>query len=203
MKEEEEVIMGSNTPKTKLAQNASDQDLVAGLNNIASKITSFVVGGEPVPTKDIAMQLQARVDTAKAAESARLAWRAAVKADRDERARTKALASVVKQTLLQCFAGQADVLGTFGLTPRNPRVVAPATQVIAAAKARATRAARHTMGRKQKADIVGALDSNVVTIPVPAPVVPSKPAAVAPAPSPAPTPSAPTTFPGTPGTHGS
>ncbi len=89
------------------------------------------------------------------------------------------------------------MLGTFGLTPRNPRVVTPETQVIAAAKARATRAARHTMGKKQRADIVGALDSNVVvTIPVPAPVVPSKPAAIASAPSPAPTQSAPTTFPG-------
>jgi hypothetical protein len=43
-----------------------------------------------------------------------------------------------------------DALATFGLTPRKPRVVSPEARVAAAAKAKATRAARHTMGKKQK-----------------------------------------------------
>ena len=201
--------MGSNTPNSKLAETAADQSLIDGLNNVAATIPSFVVGGATVPTKDIVTTLQARLATAKAAESARATWRTAVQADRDERAKTKALASVIKQTLLQYFAGKTDTLATFGLTPRKPRAVKPAGKVVAAAKAKATRAARHTMGKKQKAAIVGALDSSVVTILVPGPTpIPTSPAAAAPTPPQGPAQSAPTTSPAVPvtptaPTHGS
>ena len=201
--------MGSNTPNNRLEETAADQHLIDGLNKVASTIPSFVVGGAPVATKDIVTTLQARLATAKAAESARVAWQTAVQADRDERAKTKTLVSVIKQTLLQYFAGQADTLATFGLTPRKPRAVKPETKVVAAAKAKATRAARHTMGKKQKAEIKGALDSSVVTIPVPGPTpIPASPAAAAPTPPQAPAQSAPTTSPAVPvtptaPTHGS
>ncbi len=201
--------MGNNTPKSKLAESAADQSLIGGLGNIASTIPNFVVGGATIPMKDIVTTLQARLVTAKAAESARVTWRAAVQADREQRAKTKALVSVIKQTLLQYFAGQTDTLATFGLTPRKPRVVKPEGKVIAAAKANATRAARHTMGKKQKAAIVGALDSNVIMIKVPGPTpIPASPAADAPTPPQAPAVSAPTTSPAVPvtptaPTHGS
>jgi hypothetical protein len=57
------------------------------------------------------------------------------------------------------------------LTPRKPHVVTPEVKVAAAAKAKATRAARHTMGAQQKAGIKGALDgvNLVVTAQPPAP----------------------------------
>jgi hypothetical protein len=87
-KNTEAVIMGNNTPNSKLAETAADQSLIDGLNTIASAIPSFVVGGATVPTKDIVTTLQARLVTAKAAESARATWRTAVQADRDERAKT-------------------------------------------------------------------------------------------------------------------
>jgi hypothetical protein len=208
-KKQEVVIMASNTPNNRLEENAADQQLIDGLTKVASTIPNFVFGGAPVPTKDVVTTLQARLVTAKAAESARVAWRAAVQADRDERAKTKALISVVKQTLLQYFAGQADTLATFGLTPRKPRAVKPETKVVAAAKAKATRTARHTLGKKQKADIKGALDSSVITIPVPGPTpIPATPATAAPTPTQAPTQPAPTTSPAVPVTptapaHGS
>ena len=201
--------MGSNTPNNRLEETTADQTLIDGLINIASTIPSFVVGGATVPTKDIVTTLQARLDTAKATESARATWRTAVQADRDERAKTKTLVSVIKQTLLQFFAGKTDTLATFGLTPRKPRAVKPAGKVVAAAKAKATRAARHTMGKNQKAKIVGALDSGVITIPVPGPTpIPASPAAAASTPPQATVESAPTTSPAAPvtptaPTHGS
>jgi hypothetical protein len=201
--------MGRNTPNNRLEETAADQHLIDGLTNVTSTIPSFMVGGASVATKDVVTTLQARLATATAAESARVAWLTAVQADRDERAKTKTLVSVVKQTLLQSFVGQADTLATFGLTPRKPRVVKPETKVVAAAKAKATREARHTMGKKQKAKIKGTLDSSVVTIAVPGPTpIPASPAAAAPTPPEAPAQSAPTTSPAVPvtptaPTHGS
>ena len=98
-KNTEVVIMGSNTPNNKLEETTADQSLIDGLNNIASTIPSFVIGGATVPTKDIVTTLQARLATAKAAESARATWRTSVQADRDERAKTKTLVSVIKQNV--------------------------------------------------------------------------------------------------------
>jgi sulfite reductase beta subunit-like hemoprotein len=143
--------MGSNTPKhNKNAETTADQNLADGLGKHAATIMSIMVGGASVATTDIVTALQARIATAKVATSARAIWQAAVQADRDERAKTKTLVSVTKQTLLGSFAGQVDTLADFGLTPRKARVVSPEALVAAAAKAKATRAARHTMGKKQK-----------------------------------------------------
>ncbi len=200
--------MGSNTPKTSRHERATaDQSLADGLNKNATTIPSIMVGGASVATKDIVTTLQARIATAKAATSARATWLAAVQADRDERAKTKTLVSVVKQTLLASFVGQVDTLAEFGLTPRKPRVVSPEVQVAAAAKAKATRAARHTMGKKQKAEIKGTITVPAVPVPAPTPI-PASPAAAAPTPPQAPAQSAPTTSPAVPvtpttPTHGS
>ncbi len=185
--------MGNNTPKqNRNAETTADQNLADGLSKHAATIPSIMVGGASVATKDIVAALQGRIATAKAATSARATWQAAVQADRDERAKTKTLVSVTKQTLLGSFAGQVDTLSDFGLTPRRPRVVAPEALVAAAAKAKATRAARHTMGKKQKAEIKGAVPVPAVPVPAPTPS-PVTPVAVAPTPvTPAPTQPVPT-----------
>jgi hypothetical protein len=130
-----------------------------------SPLASFTIAGAIVKTPDIVTTLESRQNSAKAVESTRAIWQAAVAADRSLRAQSNATVSGVKQALHVMFAGSPDTLADFGLTPRKPHVVAPAVKVAAAAKAKATRAARHTMGTKQKAGIKGALDgvSLVVT----------------------------------------
>jgi hypothetical protein len=65
----------------------------------------------------------------------------------------------VRQTLLLAFDGKLDTLADFGLTARAVPVRTPEQRTAAAAKAKATRAARHTMGSKQKAAIKGAVSS--------------------------------------------
>ena len=194
--------MGSNTPKqNRNAESTADQNLADGLSKHAATIMSIMVGGASVATTDIVTALQARIATAKAATLARATWQAAVQADRDERAKTKTLVSVTKQTLLGSFAGQVDTLADFGLTPRKPRVVSPESRVAAAAKAKATRAARHTLGKKQKAGIKGTVAPTAPAIPTPATTPgPTPPAAPATTPIPAPTQTAPTTSPATPAT---
>ncbi len=147
--------MGSNTPKNRNDENTADQKLIDGLTKHAATIPAIVVGGASVATKDAITTLQSRIAPAKAATSTRATWRTAVQADRDEHAKTKTLVSGLKQALLVAFVGQVDALADFGLTGRKPRVVTPEAQVAAAEKAKATRAARHTMGTKQKAKIQG------------------------------------------------
>jgi len=160
--------------------------LIDGLNKHAQTIASLVIAGATMTTKDIIEHLQARIDSAKGAQTTRATWQNAVKSDKDERAKSRGLLSGVKQALLVAFAGQIDTLADFGLNPRKPRVLSPEQKTIAATKARATRAARHTMGKKQKAAVKG-----TVSPAAPAPAVTPAPApvpALAPAPAPGPTP---------------
>ncbi|HEY8089983.1 MAG TPA: hypothetical protein VIF09_19110, partial [Polyangiaceae bacterium] len=91
-----------------------------------------------------------------------------------------------KQALKVIFAGQIEALADFGLKAPKPRTpLTNAQKAAAAAKAKATRALRHTMGSKQKAALTGTAPAPVTT---PSP----EPAAAPPAASPAPAvPSAP------------
>ncbi len=79
-----------------------------------------------------------------------------MKADRDERAKTKTFVSGFRQTLKVAFDGSIDALSDFALSPRKLHVPTPEQKAKANAKAKATRAARHTMGPKQKLAIKGA-----------------------------------------------
>jgi hypothetical protein len=115
-----------------------------------------------------------------------------VLADQALRQSTKGYVSNVKQALLVAFSGQLDTLADFGLTMRSKPVMTPEERLAATAKAKATRAARHTMGSKQKAEIKGTVAPTApAPTPAPAPTaipptVPVPvPAPVAPAPSPA------------------
>jgi len=168
--------MGSNKPQKKRdAQIAADQLLAAGLSKHAATIPPIFIAGAAVPLKDIITTLQTRVQMAKNVPSAKATWLAAVEADNDERAKSQTLVSALKQSLLVFFSGQVDTLADFGLTGRKTPVVSPETRVAAAAKAKATRQARHTMGKKQKAKIKG-------TVPTTAPATtpPATPPAAAP-----------------------
>ncbi len=148
--------MGNNTPKkNRNAQANADQSLIDGLNKNSGTIPWVLLGGVAVPTSDLVTMLQTRIDVARTAQATQAAWLAAVQADEEEHAKTKADVSALKQVILAAFVGQVDKLAEFGLTGRKERFVAPEAKLAAAAKAKATRAARHTMGKRQKASVKG------------------------------------------------
>jgi hypothetical protein len=176
--------MGANTPKNnRTDQTVADQKLIDGLNKHASTITALVIGGTSLSTSAIIAQLQTRIDAAKAVSTTRATWQSAVKAEKNERAASRTFISGLKQALLVAFAGQIDALADFGLTPRKPRVLTPQQKTAAAAKAKATRAARHTMGKVQKSKITGVTAAAAASgSPAPGPT----PTTAGPSPAPAP-----------------
>jgi hypothetical protein len=148
--------MGNNTPKnSRPSQTAADEKLIDGLNKHAATITVLVIAGATMATKDVIATLQQRVDTSTKAVTTKATWQAAVAADKAERVKTRAFISGLRQALLAAFSGQVDALADFGLTPRKQVVLTPDQKVARAAKAKATRAARHTMGTVQKSKVTG------------------------------------------------
>jgi hypothetical protein len=168
----------STKPKLNHAtQQAADQGLIDGFTKNTQTLASFLVGGATIKSSDVVTALQARIAAANTVASTRATWQAAVKAYADKRASTKTLVSNARQAVQVMFAGSVETLAEFGLKPRKPRTApTPEQKVAAAAKAKATRAARHTMGTKQKASVKG----TITTIVTPASPTASPPAAPSP-----------------------
>ena len=165
--------MGINTPKrNRIDQTTAEQTLLDGLDKHAAEIPSMVISGAMLTTKDMVATLQSRINAAKTTLSSRATWQTSIRTEQTLRDTTKTFVSGLKQGLLVAFAGQLDTLADFGLTERAVHVATPEEKTAAAAKAKATRVARHTMGPKQKAAIKG-------TVTAPAAARPATPAAPA------------------------
>ena len=137
-------------------QQASDQQMIDGFTKHAATLVTLLVSGNTVKTADLIAVFQARIKAIANAVAAYVAYQAAVKAAHDELSSTAALVSGSRQAIKVAFAGQIEALADFGLKPRkSPTPRTPQQKAAAAAKAKATRAARHTMSAKQKAQITG------------------------------------------------
>ncbi len=159
---------------------AADQHMVDGIQKNQPKLPgSFPLEGQSMTPADVIQVFQDRIATGKAVLMAESARAAAVKADRDKRAVTRATALAFKHLLIAMFAQQPDVLGDFGLHATKPAAKSAADKAQAAAKAKATRALLGTKGSRQKKAVIKAATEHSTASASPS----AEPAAVAPAPS--------------------
>jgi hypothetical protein len=166
--------MSTKNHPNRSQQQASDQSLIDGLKKHTSTLSSLTFGGTSNPTPAIIAVLEARIASASAVLPTRATWQSTVQADRDERAKTNTFVSGLRQALQLAFAGSIDGLADFGLKPRKQRTaLTPEQKAAAVAKAKATRAARHTMGSKQKAKVKGTVSQAAPAAPPPAAPAPS------------------------------
>jgi hypothetical protein len=147
--------MSTHSTSNRMTQQTGDEQLIAGLTKHAGTMPSVLIGGTPRTTAEIISALQSRIAARNASVTARATWLAAVKAALDEGAATKTLVAGVRQALQVAFAGSIEALADFGLSPPKRRSLTPEEKAAATAKAKATRAARNTMGPRQKAKIKG------------------------------------------------
>lgn len=161
--------------KKRATQMASDQALIDGLTKHEAAIGTIVVGTKPYTVAQAIAILQTCLTASKQVVINHSTLEASLVAEDNARTQNKPFVDGLTQTLQVMFAGQVDQLADFSLKGKKAPVVTPATRVAAAQKAKATRAARHTMGKVQKAQIKG-----VVTAPA------TSPSSPAPAPSAAP-----------------
>lgn len=175
-------------------------DLIAGLQKHEQELAPFVIADKQYTVAEVIAALQTRYNATQTVITTKASWQAAVKTDHEGRASGQVFLSGVRQTLLAAYAGSVSKLADFGLVGRKPRVVSPETKVATTAKIKATRAARHTMGTKQKAQIHGTVSatspetSPVASVPTPGaappaptvPTAPQPPAATPPVTPPAP-----------------
>jgi hypothetical protein len=173
--------MAAKSKTNKDTQNAADQSFIGGLQKHQAEVASLMVGGVSIPTTSLITTLQSRIAARTQSATSQKAWQDDVQAEQATLAKSKAEVSGARQAIKVMFAGQIEALGDFGIKPPKPRTpLTTAQKAAAAAKAKATRAARHTMGSKQKAAITGTTPAPVET---PSAEPGTAPAAASPAPA--------------------
>ena len=153
---------------------ARDQQLLTGFPKRLAGVSILVNGTTYTAASAVAM-FQARVTVATAVVTTKAAYQAAVKAADAEEIATAATVSGLVEAIYVAFGDDPAALADLGLVPRKKASMTPAQHLAASAKAKATRAARHTMGPKQKAAITGASVPAVATATPPVgagPIVP-------------------------------
>jgi hypothetical protein len=137
---------------------------------------------------DLVKAIQADIDATDAADKARADWLAAVQVQTDSHQKVGPVLRAFKRAVLARFGDTQDAgstLADFGYAPQKVAVKSSATNAAAAEQGRATRAARHTMGSKQKQQVKGTVT------PASPPATPASPPAAGPAAPVAPVASAP------------
>jgi hypothetical protein len=161
---------------------ADDQAMIDGVQKFLAKLVQLPVGSQMMTPDQIVQIFKDRLAAGQAVIAAEGARSAAIATDKDKRASTASFVRSLRRMLQGMFSASPDTLAVFHLTPVKAPKRTVATKSAAVALSKATRAARGTKGKKQKAQIKGTVVPATDTAPAPSPAAP------APTPTPAPKP---------------
>jgi hypothetical protein len=148
-----------------------EESVIAALAKLEPD-TSLPVTGKLVTSKDLQAQIQAHVDAMKSADDARAKVSQFVALDRSLRANLALVLSGIRSYAAGRYGELSPEFASFGFKPKKTPQRTVASKAGAVEKLRATRVARHTMGKRQRAAIHG-----VVPTPVNPPPAVTSPAA--------------------------
>jgi hypothetical protein len=139
----------------------------------------ITIAGKAYKPADLVKLLQAEIDAANAANAARLAWIAATKSSKQLQRDVAPIKRMLRAYIVTTFGESSAALADFGMSPRKPRKKLTVDEKVQAVdKLRATRAARRTMGKRQKREGVAHAAAPTVE-PTTSIATPSAPAAAA------------------------
>jgi predicted Fe-Mo cluster-binding NifX family protein len=180
--------MGANSNPNKTTALALNQKISAGVDKYFSKVKSLTIGGTTYTPKGLLAVLNAETDASKAVDSTRAQYMEEVATHRTAKAAAFVLRAELKTYILGTYGKKAvQMLGDFGMSvPKSTGKKTVETKAQAVAQSRATREARHTMGKDQKKPIKGTVPSTATVAAAPSSSTPAAtPAQVAQASQPA------------------
>jgi hypothetical protein len=142
-----------------------NRTMIAGMQKHLSGTPTITLDGKPFTLAAAIKPLQDEIDAAGQTLVAEGTYHDAVAAEQATVTVGEPVYRALKAFVLNLYKGQADVLGDFGVTVVARQVPTAATKAAAAAKAKATRTARGTGGKRQKAAIKGTVVAAPATTP--------------------------------------
>jgi hypothetical protein len=167
--------MSNMTQEVSLAEQ-----LIAGTKKHFSTATSVAFGGGTYTPAQVESSLQTLVDLRTAVDVAKAATQAKLAAWEAQSTSLRSYMAAYETFVKATYGKSPDVLADFGLKPKKaPTPLTVEQKAAATAKRAATRAARHTMGAKQKKSVKGTVPTTVTSTPPTAtpPVAPPGPPA--------------------------
>jgi len=155
--------MARNTRNKGLVVATAKRFIAGTAKHLGSMAQVTLLRSSFTPTQ-IESKLQALVDMRSDVDAARATAAAKLANETAQTPALLALMGALESFVQAAFGASPDVLADFGLAPKARAQVTVEAKAVANAKRKATRAARHTMGPKQKKGIVGVIP-DVITIP--------------------------------------
>jgi hypothetical protein len=172
--------------KTKGTVVALATKLIAGTSKHLGNGAQVTFAGGSYTATEITSKLQKLVTLRNNVEAAKASTRVKLAAEAADMPALRTFMGALVTYVKAVYGSAPDVLADFGVFPKARAPMTVEAKTAAAAKRRATRVARNTLGSKQKKDIKGDVTGITVT-----PVVATKPSTATPA-----TPTAGATSPG-------
>jgi hypothetical protein len=149
--------MSTKNSPNKTTARALNQKAVQGIDKYFAKVTSLTIGGVAYTPDTLKAVLEAEIDASDVVDAARAQLQQQVAAPRVARAKAYAVRGSLRTYILGAYGAAAvQMLGDFGMpVPKRP-IKTVDVKAEAVKKAKATRAARDTMGSKQKESVHGA-----------------------------------------------
>ena len=153
---------------TKQTKMSRDRSLIAGIEKHFAVSERVLLEARRHSPAELVEILNERIALSEAVVAAKAAWEEAIRRERENAAKTARLVSALRKSLHLMFGNDLPSLNDFGISPhKERRALSGEEKLIVAAKIRATRAARHTMGKRQKAAITGAITPVIVVTSAP------------------------------------
>jgi hypothetical protein len=151
----------SGTKVTKTSLQTRIRGIIAGTQKHAPN-GSFTFGSTTYAAPALVQLLQSLADALDATDAARSRWKDALENANDARTKVLPVLKEYQAWVAVTYSGTPSTLADYGVTPRKAPTPLTAGQLTAAvAKRKATRAARHTMGSKQKKGVKGTVTTTV------------------------------------------
>ena len=141
--------------------STSKASIVAALGKLIAGIQAhqatgvFLVDGKTLTAAQTVTVLQSIINALNAVIAAHGALKEAVATADSVSSENQDLVRDLRLNIQMLYSQSASILTDYGLAPRKGATLTPAQLLARAARAKATRAARNTMGTKQKAKITG------------------------------------------------
>jgi hypothetical protein len=148
---------------TKSQVAADAKQLIAGTaKHLTSGTQVPLLGGSFTPDQ-VTSKLQMLVDLRSDVEASKASTKAKIANEAAQIPALRAFRSAYRSYVKAAFGSAPDVLADFGITPKTREPLTVEAKAAAAAKRAATRAARHTLGTKQKKAIKGDVTGVLMT----------------------------------------
>jgi hypothetical protein len=165
--------VASAAKPTKVVLQASYQALVTGLQSTYQPTDTFDTTQGTYTRDELIAQFAMFIGTGETTKAARQDWLAAIEAEQAALLQVAPLRAAVRSVLQARFGKTGLGLTKFGFSPSKTPKKSTTTKAGAVAKTKATRQARHTMGKVQKQGITGDVVGITVTPLVAGPPTPA------------------------------